>query len=662
MGPSPATTVGEHIEGIILKELWCAQLLSQPELVDFDPAPSRALVEHFAPSIARDVLDAVRGWIPIAADLTPASLLPDLDQFPDSPQDEDGLTVWQRSIVHGASEIVLDIFNDPGAAPNGCPTEMISPVLPRSSLAAVAVQIAAMLEHLSLLHPQGAQAQLQGSDLDLAAWQHLCTFRGEQPLAGTKQQLVEELQQCRRQIFDLEKELVTQVKVAEAASSREKQECDKTVGRLLCLNAALEEKLKQRTEQYRCSSTRIETLQRQVQHEHLLVEEKSKKVRALEDELSKSGRMQADLLEREREYGNRILKLRMEEYEGMCEDHKRRKHLESVLKGESSDHDTLPVPRKEDLKGLAEETLDGLLSEFATFFEDRQNNLLDLTHQCEDAINEKRRTTQIINEDMQLQMSSFRSRKDASFVVRNSVGVQVELGPRMAEEVPRCGEAQDHHSPSLRPSGHHRTDRAEMHARKSHSRDSKINQETHRFAKQCSKSKMLPHANTFNSEAVLQRACSDVHEGGEGHDEEPLCTRTQFKSSLGVDDAGEVGDSLGSEAEHSEEGAGEQKDKLPSLLPRPPSPSACPAHHPRRNFRLDSARPEPLRMSLKDHLSTMSHPLRSCTPSTRASSRPDSRASLPYNWQELNPQVRGPSALTHTTPLRPNKALDQEVC
>merc|ERR1719326_1351191 len=210
------------------------------------------------------------------------------------------MTVVQRKLLIEALHIVFDVFNDEFAAESLGQGD--APILPRASVASVSVQVSAMLEHLSLSKTGGADALLQQGDIDINAWENSCARAGKKPQPGSKRELIEELQMCRRQIFDLEKELMTQSKIADATAIREKRETDKALQRLTTVNQALEDKLKSRTLECRDCNQRICDLERRIDHEQNLVLEKGKKISMLETELARTSRMQDDLLLRERKY------------------------------------------------------------------------------------------------------------------------------------------------------------------------------------------------------------------------------------------------------------------------------------------------------------------------------------------------------------------------
>lgn len=390
------STVGDFIAGVVLKELWAVQLqqctagASGHAPTPFDPQAARDLLSRHSTSLARDVLDAARGWIPSVADVQPSTLLPDLDQFPASAQDAEGMSVCQRKLLLEALELVLD---EPIA--DGTEAEH-QPLLPRTSIACVSAQVAAALEHFALLQPQTAgPAHLREVDIDVSSWQRICDKGAEKPTPGSKQELIEELQGCRNRIFNLEREMVSQERLAASNASRQKRAGEKAISVLQATNRNLDDKLKVQGEEYSAMEKTLHDCDRRLTHEHRLAADKGKKIRVLEEELSRSVRMHEDLLRREKEYGKRILRLRVEEFAGLCRDHQRKKRLKNAIlsmeiSGQSEQAIKDAEPSEKDLADLARQTLDDLESEFDAFFADRQRKFAGMMAQHESSLEEKR--------------------------------------------------------------------------------------------------------------------------------------------------------------------------------------------------------------------------------------------------------------------------------
>merc|ERR1719424_112875 len=130
-------------------------------------------------------------------------------------------------------------------------------------------------------------------------------------------------------------------------------------------------------------------LERRMDHETSLSSQKTKKINTLEYELAKTARMQDDLLERERKYGERILELRVQEFASIVRDSGRKKQLAAVIRGEQVvDESKDPLVNENNLHELAEQTLKDVQGQFAGFFQDRQNNIIKVAQQCNKQIKE----------------------------------------------------------------------------------------------------------------------------------------------------------------------------------------------------------------------------------------------------------------------------------
>mmetsp|Transcript_19955 Transcript_19955/g.43540 ORF Transcript_19955/g.43540 Transcript_19955/m.43540 type:complete len:621 (-) Transcript_19955:149-2011(-) len=382
-------TLEDYITGIIVKELWASQLQRLEDSETFEPWPVEALVQRLAPSLASDVLSAATslGLLPAHSEVDPTSLLPDLDHFPAIAQDADGLTLAQRKLLLEVLTVVLDVFSDSNVVQQAMDEDpmlqgLALPLLPGSGMPCVVAQIAAALEHLSILQPRDAQALLHTPDVDLATWNRIHSIN-DRP-AGSKQELVEELQQCRQQIFNLEKELVRQARVADLLANRGKRESDKAVERLLSVNVALEEKLKQRVEEQKVSSQQLIDLQRRVDHERWLLGEKDAKIADLEDALEGHVRMQEDLLRREKEYGKRLLRVQLQEFEGVCRNNERMRRLQSLMVAEQGvEIEMARDPTQKDVMDLVQTVLQDLEHDLDVLFEERSLRLSAAIRRCD---------------------------------------------------------------------------------------------------------------------------------------------------------------------------------------------------------------------------------------------------------------------------------------
>jgi len=394
------STVGEFVNAVLLKELWASQLRRLPDDdgINFEVGPWLELVRHVSPTLPQDILMTAAAWVPAIADVTPATLLPDLDQYPASSVDLEGLNLVQRKLLLEALEIVLDTYAEQD---KDCFGELVDempqleyPLLQRHGLACVAAQIAALLEQFALMRPASSQIHLRENDIDFAALNRLNTERDRLP-AGSKQELVDEMQRCRQHVFDLELDLKSQVKVTEAVTNREKRECDKALARLLTVNQHLEEKLKSRTEDYRNAVKKFKNQDRRLQHSQWLLEEREKTIKLLQEENDKFSQKQSDLLEREREYGRRVVKVQLAEFENLCRHEHRTTRLKEIMDGKEVD-ESKPKGRRgeEELAELAQSALKSVTAEFDEIFAVRQGRIEQRMEQSEYIMSLKREGVQ----------------------------------------------------------------------------------------------------------------------------------------------------------------------------------------------------------------------------------------------------------------------------
>jgi len=321
-------------------------------------------------------------------------MLPDLGEFPAGNLDEDGITASQRKLLMEALSIVFDGLNDEAVAQRLVRDD--APALPRSSVACVCMQVAAMLETMSLSRRCSAEALLQDGSLDLDAWSNVCAGVGRKPRPGSKSELIEELQCCRQEIFQLEKELSVQARFNDVSSLRELREADRSNQNLLSVNQSLEEKLKDRTEELRQTNESICELQQRISHQQKLIDQKSQRISMLEQEVEKTARMQKDILLREHKYGEKMLQLRMEEFMTASRDNQRQKRFlslasitGSVIENDNATEngeDTMDNYGEENLDELAKKTLQDMQAEFDSFFQVRQEKMASFAQQCEDKI------------------------------------------------------------------------------------------------------------------------------------------------------------------------------------------------------------------------------------------------------------------------------------
>jgi hypothetical protein len=302
-----------------------------------------------------------------------------MDEFPSALDDEDGITVSQRRLLLESLKLVFDTLYEEDAS-----GELD---LPPTSVATISAQLAAMLEHLTLIRSRGAKALLQSSALDIGSWQRSCAQVRAKPCAGSKRELMSELQECRAKNFDLEKELFVMANASAASARNEKRETEKALQRSFDLNTVLEDKLTSRTQDVAQLSQRISELEHRIVFVQGQVQTKSSKIEELEYELQRMSRMKHDLLLRERKYGKRMLELGVTDMFNKVRDQKRQKNLEKALTGMLLEDVTEKLEFDErDLEHRAQEMLRQVQCEFDEFLEDREHQIGELANSLEDRL------------------------------------------------------------------------------------------------------------------------------------------------------------------------------------------------------------------------------------------------------------------------------------
>lgn len=399
LAPPLCATVGEYITGIVLKELGGVQLL-RSDCPSVSAVPLHELLAAHVPDLAADLLETAAGWIPGLADARPSTLLPDLDQFPPNVHEVDGLSVQHRKLLQEALEIILDAFQ--GAfldLPGGLLAE--GPLLPRPCIASIAAQVAMLIEHICWLRPRSAGCIVGDDSVDLSVWEQVCLPAGAAVSRGSKAELVEELQQCRQRIFQLEKELAKQGRSADAHQARARREHERDSARLLEVNHALEGKLRQQLVEVKGQKEKISDHEQRVKFEQWHIQEKCNRIEELEREVAGHRRKQDDMLVRERAYGRRILDLNLHEFESSCRNDQRIRNLGMALaesdrigidgmRGVESSKKTSPImmstQSENHLADLAKETLGRLKRDFDEIFEEREKRFFSIVCSSEAAL------------------------------------------------------------------------------------------------------------------------------------------------------------------------------------------------------------------------------------------------------------------------------------
>eukprot|EP00928_Gymnodinium_smaydae_P063178 TRINITY_DN46844_c0_g1_i1.p1 TRINITY_DN46844_c0_g1~~TRINITY_DN46844_c0_g1_i1.p1 ORF type:complete len:687 (-),score=168.36 TRINITY_DN46844_c0_g1_i1:102-2162(-) len=394
----PNHTFGEFVESVIAKELWANHTLqnsnglgeidAEPGTRDgFSPAEWRQRLRKRAPGLTEDLIASVGAWIPSIVGVTPASLVPDLDMYPPcgSGDELEGLTLVQRKLLLDTIEVLLDtlVQDSSDRLRDGLP------VMPRQGLACIAAQLAAVFEHLVLLRPLGlSTAHDNDESLDLSALRRICMKPSKRSNNNTKQALIEELQGCRKQIYDLEQDIAMTQRVSAEIANRGGQEAEKNMARILQVNHSLEEKLKQRTDDWRAARTQVEQLKQRTTHGEWLNQQNVEKIKRLQEELDIRGRMQEDLLAREREYGERMVRAQVSEYEQLVQHDERTRHLNLILQ-DKRDGATEEMSKSLDMVAGVQKQGEKVLHELQTLFDERQTRIMQSVHEAVNVTKEK---------------------------------------------------------------------------------------------------------------------------------------------------------------------------------------------------------------------------------------------------------------------------------
>lgn len=334
--PGLGSTLGEFIVGTVRKELWTTDVRRQRQhgSVNFmNECPGEDLLKRMELSLAQNILDAATGWIPALRGLTPASLMPDLYCFPHKVQDVEGLTPMQRKLLLQLLEIVLDDFHRPPDLPSDThqqEDESRLPLLLPVSIACISAQIAAALEHVVLTNIKSAPAQLREADMDLNHWQQVAA---KKTVTHSREELLEELQKYRQESFDLEAKMQSLTSTHERILVIERSDAKQALERLLTINSRLETKLRTRTEESREKSRQISELHTKLDYARWLTEKTSAKRDELERESMRWQQLKEDMFIREREYGRRLIRFRVEEVQTILRNNQRAKQMRDLLDG-----------------------------------------------------------------------------------------------------------------------------------------------------------------------------------------------------------------------------------------------------------------------------------------------------------------------------------------
>merc|ERR1719271_1488229 len=158
---------------------------------------------------------------------------------------------------------------------------------------------------------------------------------------------------------------------------------------------------------------------------------------------------QDELHMREREYGHRILQLRVEEFATLCRDRRRLERFKSALRSDADEGDRMeevemeepasPRSRRsgamtddESLADQAQKTLADVQAEFDDFFNRRQQKLEEALRGAQTKMAEKQAIDNEIHQGM-LQMLELRTTDAHEREATRAVGIQVCAQPGRSE-------------------------------------------------------------------------------------------------------------------------------------------------------------------------------------------------------------------------------------
>lgn len=440
-----SNTVGELLVEVLGKELCHIWLRKDPGTFDLEVL--HAVMARVGPSLASDMVELIQRWVPGLGSLECRTLLPDLRKFPPEIEDCPKLELAQRKLIAESLEVLLtgmqwsfaaddrewrhflQQYHETVAKSSSSVTttskeqEILGKKAPRflagglmsfpaESVAAVCGAVTLAVEHVLMFRPQvkaaaagTLEALVRGGDGGA-----LALGRGEDDAAGavkeqlamdkalrSKEGLISELQRARRRMFEMERELVAKEHKKAEQVAWERGERERETSQLMQLNSILEDRLRKRTEEVKEQKRLVEDGKRRVEHVNSLLLEKHRKIEVLEHALGTSSRMTEDVLEREREYGRRMLRLRLAEDQSMQSQKLRIEKLQRLIRTEQSGGsplgDEIPLSLTEGeshIAAQAKETLEKVEAEFDSFFEQRQEKFREALETYERRLGEKK--------------------------------------------------------------------------------------------------------------------------------------------------------------------------------------------------------------------------------------------------------------------------------
>jgi hypothetical protein len=380
---APISTFGEFISVAIRKELLQIWLREDPS--SFDVEVVTAVSDAACSRISEDLIQLAKEWAPTLA-LEVNSPLVDLGHA-DGETDQafaTELAVLTSSLLNFFESVnffePLQVGESLGELAPRLPSWFSDFQLPSHSIFGLAAVIAPVL-----LRAQ----RLPRSEDQMDA-------RPEAPPGSQEELLTRQLQQCRKRIFSLERELVVQSRTEKEKVSFEKSERAKSETRLMEINSQLEERLKARTEELRKAGQKLIEAQRGMDHAKFLLEDKNKQIAKFEYKEQQRLKYEEDRSEREKEYGKRLLRLAIQEDAMKQREKYRLEKLQSFIKGDEQVEDLSDSNADVNMRSALEKVED----EFEVTFKQRQEKFDAALREYERKVEEKKAQYNVLNKDL----------------------------------------------------------------------------------------------------------------------------------------------------------------------------------------------------------------------------------------------------------------------
>lgn len=404
-------TIGEFVSAALRKEILHIWLQQDPAPLDADVVS--ALVISWSPSIAEQLVQLVKRWIP-GMQLGVDSPLSDLRR--DS--GEDGVSLAASYVAEPARLTIteslqgffesLNFSQEPPAGSalslqpelvHRLPLWLMSPDfrLPVESIFCLSAEIGPVLLRAprddSLVEDEvemGHKAQSLDEDGDISAG------------------AAKRLQNYQRRIFRLERELMARSQSEKEKVASEKEERAKAEARLMEINCQLEERLKARTEDLRKTGQKLVEAQRGMNHTKWLLEDKNKQISKFEYKEEQHQKGQEDFNEREKKLSQRLLRLAIQGDTIRQREEYRIDKLRGYLTGEESVEALTDAENKVNEAAVMEKMEDDFQLSFKKRTEKFEASLRDYDRRLED----KRNQYNALNREVQKMALASRRRAE----------------------------------------------------------------------------------------------------------------------------------------------------------------------------------------------------------------------------------------------------------